>query len=72
MSVIWERTSFELEKNELICFSYSMNPNRSALGIAGLTSYDGRHLAMMSHSGKMHTIMAIPWCKMFYNAYDDG
>ncbi|XP_015784827.1 phosphoribosylformylglycinamidine synthase [Tetranychus urticae] len=63
--------------------SYPMNPNGSALGIAGLTSYDGRHLAMMPHPERCtqlwqwpyvpkewKRLTVSPWCKMFYNAYE--
>lgn len=32
--------------------AYPFNPNGSELGIAGLCSADGRHLAMMPHPGE--------------------
>ncbi|MCG6930694.1 MAG: phosphoribosylformylglycinamidine synthase [Desulfofustis sp.] len=63
--------------------TYPFNPNGSPLGIAGLCSPDGRHLAMMPHPERvflswqahwlpeeMKTLEASPWMKMFSNAYD--
>ncbi len=61
---------------------YPFNPNGSALGIAGICSPDGRHLAMMPHPERtflkwQHAWMsekwkkelkASPWVKMFQNA----
>merc|ERR1712029_466605 len=62
---------------------YPLNPNGSPLGIAGLVSEDGRHLAMMPHPERCTQLwqwpylanMSInlpisPWVKMFRNAYD--
>ena len=63
--------------------AYPFNPNGSPLGIAGLCSPDGRHLAMMPHPERaflpwqahwlpegMKDLEASPWLKMFCNAYD--
>lgn len=61
---------------------YPFNPNGSPLGIAGLCSPDGRHLAMMPHPERTflkwqwswmpeewkHDLKASPWLKMFQNA----
>ncbi|KAG7299510.1 hypothetical protein JYU34_016472 [Plutella xylostella] len=63
---------------------YPCNPNGSPLGIAGLTSPDGRHLAMMPHPERCvlrwqcpsdvtpHASpdkQASPWLRLFQNAY---
>ncbi|XP_053551007.1 phosphoribosylformylglycinamidine synthase [Bombina bombina] len=62
---------------------YPMNPNGSPLGIAGLCSSDGRHLAMMPHPERClykwqwawmpenwHQDMQIsPWLHFFNNGY---
>jgi len=61
---------------------YPFNPNGSPLGIAGLTTPDGRHLTMMPHPErtflkwqwawipkKMNNVLkASPWLRMFQNA----
>jgi phosphoribosylformylglycinamidine synthase len=61
---------------------YPFNPNGSPLGIAGLCSEDGRHLAIMPHperaflkwqwawmpAGMNEKLEASPWLKMFQNA----
>uniref|UniRef100_A0A8C3F695 Phosphoribosylformylglycinamidine synthase n=1 Tax=Chrysemys picta bellii TaxID=8478 RepID=A0A8C3F695_CHRPI len=61
---------------------YPLNPNGSPLGIAGLCSPDGRHLAMMPHPERCvlpwqwawmppawrHTMEVSPWLRMFQNA----
>lgn len=61
---------------------YPFNPNSSPLGIAGLCSADGRHLAMMPHPERVTlnwqwgwmpedmkaTLKASPWLKLFQNA----
>lgn len=61
---------------------YPMNPNGSALGIAGICSPDGRHLAMMPHPERTvlswqwawspaplrASLSASPWLRMFHNA----
>ncbi|XP_069507830.1 phosphoribosylformylglycinamidine synthase [Ambystoma mexicanum] len=61
---------------------YPMNPNGSPLGIAGLCSADGRHLAMMPHPERCvltwqwpwmptdwrRTLTVSPWMRMFQNA----
>jgi len=61
---------------------YPFNPNGSVLGIAGLCSLDGRHLAMMPHpercflkwqwpwmpEGWKKNLKTSPWLKMFQNA----
>ncbi|MFV0435774.1 MAG: phosphoribosylformylglycinamidine synthase [Desulfopila sp.] len=62
---------------------YPFNPNGSPLGIAGLCSADGRHLALMPHPERaflawqahylpeeMRHFTVSPWLKMFQNAYD--
>ncbi|KAM9435319.1 phosphoribosylformylglycinamidine synthase [Clarias gariepinus] len=62
--------------------TYPMNPNGSALGIAGICSSDGRHLAMMPHPERTvldwqwawapaplrASLRASPWLRMFHNA----
>ena len=62
---------------------YPLNPNGSPEGIAGLSSPDGRHLAMMPHPERctllwqwpwmprdwQNTLKASPWLRMFQNAY---
>lgn len=40
---------------------YPLNPNGSALGIAGLCSKDGRHLAMMPHPERAFLGWQMPW-----------
>jgi phosphoribosylformylglycinamidine synthase len=60
---------------------YPFNPNGSPLGITGLCSEDGRHLAIMPHperaflkwqwawmSGQIQELEASPWLRMFQNA----
>lgn len=61
---------------------YPFNPNGSRDGITGLTSPDGRHLAMMPHPERVflkwqwpwmpeelnNQLEASPWLKMFQNA----
>ena len=61
---------------------YPLNPNGSPLGIAGICSNDGRHLAMMPHPERCFMMWQWPWAptewksqpspwqKMFENAYD--
>ena len=62
--------------------SYPFNPNGSPLGLAGLCSADGRHLAMMPHPERaflawqchwlpqeMKGLQVSPWLRMFQNAY---
>jgi phosphoribosylformylglycinamidine synthase len=65
-----------------ITMKYPFNPNGSALGIAGLCSPDGRHLAIMPHPERTFLkwqwpwmpaewkegLSASPWLKMFRNA----
>jgi phosphoribosylformylglycinamidine synthase len=61
--------------------AYPFNPNGSPHGIAGLTTPDGRHLAMMPHPERLHAtwawpwvpphwegLAASPWLRMFQNA----
>lgn len=62
--------------------TYPMNPNGSALGIAGICSPDGRHLAMMPHPERTvlcwqwawapaplrASLRASPWLRIFHNA----
>jgi phosphoribosylformylglycinamidine synthase len=64
--------------------TYPFNPNGSPLGIAGLCSPDGRHLAMMPHPERLanqlwqwpwlpeswSTLEASPWLQLFHNARD--
>ncbi|XP_028558155.2 phosphoribosylformylglycinamidine synthase [Podarcis muralis] len=61
---------------------YPMNPNGSPLGIAGICSADGRHLAMMPHPERCvlpwqwpwmpaswrQSLKVSPWLRMFQNA----
>lgn len=60
---------------------YPYNPNGSPLGIAGICSPDGRHLAMMPHPERsflkwqwpwmperFRNLEASPWLRMFQNA----
>lgn len=62
---------------------YPFNPNGSEMGIAAITSKNGRHLAMMPHPERCtqmwqwpyvpkewHQVKISPWCKMFSNAFD--
>ncbi|XP_067390591.1 phosphoribosylformylglycinamidine synthase isoform X2 [Emydura macquarii macquarii] len=63
---------------------YPLNPNGSPLGLAGLCSPDGRHLAMMPHPERCvlpwqwawmppswrRTMKVSPWLRMFQNAYE--
>ncbi len=63
---------------------YPFNPNGSPLGITGVCSPDGRHLAMMPHperaflkwqwswmpSELKDKLEASPWLKMFQNAFE--
>ncbi len=64
-----------------ITTKYPFNPNGSTLGIAGLCSLDGRHLALMPHPERTFLrwqwpwmpeewkkLKASPWLKMFQNA----
>lgn len=60
---------------------YPMNPNGSVMGIAGVCSLDGRHLAMMPHPERCHEMWQwpyvpygfdfkqSPWQAMFDEAY---
>ncbi|MBI5621911.1 phosphoribosylformylglycinamidine synthase [Candidatus Falkowbacteria bacterium] len=61
--------------------TYPFNPNGSPMGIAGLCSADGRHLAVMPHPERMFQLWqwpylppewqglpASPWLQMFQNA----
>nr|AAI68641.1 Unknown (protein for MGC:186503) [Xenopus tropicalis] len=62
---------------------YPMNPNGSPLGIAGLCSADGRHLAMMPHPERCvmkwqwpwmpeswrQSLDVSPWMRLFQNGY---
>ncbi|XP_053121790.1 phosphoribosylformylglycinamidine synthase [Hemicordylus capensis] len=61
---------------------YPLNPNGSPLGIAGICSPDGRHLAMMPHPERCvlpwqwpwmsstwrQSVKVSPWLRMFQNA----
>ena len=60
---------------------YPFNPNGSKLGITGICSRDGRHLALMPHPERLFQIWqwpfwpshwsglkASPWLKLFQNA----
>ncbi|XP_018410968.1 PREDICTED: phosphoribosylformylglycinamidine synthase [Nanorana parkeri] len=63
---------------------YPMNPNGSPLGIAGLVSEDGRHLAMMPHPERSvltwqwpwmpedwrQSLGVSPWMRLFENGYN--
>ncbi|KAK6630680.1 hypothetical protein RUM44_002849 [Polyplax serrata] len=63
--------------------SYPMNPNGSTMGIAGVCSLDGRHLAMMPHPERctqlwqwptlpeeFKTLTSSPWLRIFQNAFN--
>ena len=41
--------------------AYPLNPNGSPLGVAGLCSKDGRHLAMMPHPERAFLGWQMPW-----------
>ncbi|KAJ8732764.1 hypothetical protein PYW07_015363 [Mythimna separata] len=63
--------------------AYPMNPNGSPVGIAGVRSVDGRHVAMMPHPERCvlrwqcaaapprgaAASQASPWTRLFQNAY---
>ncbi|XP_043942613.1 phosphoribosylformylglycinamidine synthase isoform X2 [Protopterus annectens] len=63
---------------------YPLNPNGSPLGVAGLCSSNGRHLAMMPHPERTtltwqwpwmplewrQTLTTSPWLRMFQNAFE--
>lgn len=62
--------------------TYPFNPNGSPLGIAGLCSADGRHLALMPHPERVFLpwqahylpeelkhLEVSPWMQLFHNAY---
>ena len=66
-----------------LVLSYTFNPNGSEMGVAALTSKDGRHLAMMPHPERCTQMWQWPylqkewydvkksfWCKMFANAFE--
>jgi len=71
-----------VDDNNEITMKYPFNPNGSTLGIAGLCSPDGRHLALMPHPERTFlkwqwswmpeewekSLKASPWLKMFQNA----
>jgi len=40
---------------------YPFNPNGSPMGIAALTSANGRHLAMMPHPERCFMMWQMPW-----------
>jgi phosphoribosylformylglycinamidine synthase len=64
--------------------AYPFNPNGSPKGIAGLSSKDGRHLAMMPHPERLfkrwqynvywppewNNHKVGPWLQLFQNAYE--
>ena len=69
------------DSNEITA-KYPFNPNGSTLGIAGMCSSDGRHLALMPHPERTFlkwqwqwmpedwekNLKASPWLKLFQNA----
>ena len=72
-----------IDDENQITTAYPMNPNGSPLGIAGLCSEDGRHLALMPHPERcfrswqqpyvppdMQSLEESPWIKLFQNARD--
>lgn len=74
---------FYVDDNGEATEQYPFNPNGSPLGIAGLCSADGRHLALMPHPERaflawqahylpqeLGHLTVSPWMKMFQNAYD--
>jgi len=56
------------DSNE-ITLQYPFNPNGSALGIAGLCSPDGRHLAVMPHPERTFLKWQWPWMPENLGAY---
>ncbi len=56
------------DSNE-ITLQYPFNPNGSALGIAGLCSPDGRHLAVMPHPERTFLKWQWPWMPENVGAY---
>jgi len=52
--------------------AYPFNPNGSPLGIAGLCSADGRHLAMMPHPERCFLGWQFPWLPKSWNGMKDG
>jgi len=68
-----------VDENNIITNNYPDNPNGSDMGIAGLCSSDGRHLAMMPHPERCFLDWQKPiannggefgpWFMMFKNAY---
>lgn len=77
-------TDYEGSVDGEVSHSYPFNPNGSPMGIAGLCSPDGRHLAMMPHPERAfllwqwqwmpermkRKLKASPWLTMFQNAFD--
>jgi phosphoribosylformylglycinamidine synthase len=52
--------------------AYPANPNGSPHGIAGLCSADGRHLAMMPHPERLHSLWAWPHLPAAWRAGGDA
>eukprot|EP00595_Chromulina_sp_UTEXLB2642_P003480 CAMPEP_0196763828 /NCGR_PEP_ID=MMETSP1095-20130614/4841_1 /TAXON_ID=96789 ORGANISM="Chromulina nebulosa, Strain UTEXLB2642" /NCGR_SAMPLE_ID=MMETSP1095 /ASSEMBLY_ACC=CAM_ASM_000446 /LENGTH=1200 /DNA_ID=CAMNT_0042117895 /DNA_START=396 /DNA_END=3995 /DNA_ORIENTATION=+ len=50
-----------VDDNNEITMSYPLNPNGSTEGIAGLTSIDGRHLALMPHPERCYQLWQWPY-----------
>jgi phosphoribosylformylglycinamidine synthase len=59
------------DSNE-ITLQYPFNPNGSALGIAGLCSPDGRHLAVMPHPERTFLKWQWPWIPENVSAYGES
>ncbi|RLI97496.1 MAG: phosphoribosylformylglycinamidine synthase, partial [Candidatus Aenigmatarchaeota archaeon] len=70
-----------VEEDGEVTQKYPFNPNGSAVGITGLCSEDGRHLALMPHPERLFQrwqwpywpdawshIHDSPWLRMFQNA----
>jgi len=49
---------------------YPFNPNGSPHGIAGLVTPDGRHLAVMPHPERVHTLWQWPWMPTAWSGRD--
>jgi len=75
-------TASFVDDNNEATEKYPFNPNGSPIGMAGLCSPDGRHLAMMPHPERSfllwqypwlpvewQNLKASPWLRMFQNAY---
>lgn len=60
-----------VDDNHIATEQYPFNPNGSANGVAALTSYDGRHLAMMPHPERCYQYWQWPHKPNGYNPHRD-